>query len=154
MKWQQVIMDLFTDEEGNLKMGQANQVTPDQVLAKMGIRRKAEGMSELAWFKLYGQAGIELNYFCRVLTERGHNGKPVIAGGINKAPTFYIIAANIYEQRLINAPKMRRAANGLKRLASSGRNVLPNIRKMDQLATDLDKAADVMEKKAPLQIAQ
>lgn len=152
--WQTVIRDLVTDAEGNLLTGQAHQITPDQVLAKMGLRRRAEDMTELAWFKAYGQAQGEMNYFYNKLTRNGFNGKAVIAGGINRAPTFYIIASNRYEERLITGKKIRRVVGGLRQLSATGRNVLPNVRRVEQLAGDLDRAADEMEKRAPLQIAE
>ena len=95
MNYRKTIRDMWTDDDGNYKLGLDNAITPEALLEKMGI--VAEDMEDERDYKeLYQTARIELNAVCIQLCKEGYR-----AGGVSRTPTHYLIAKNPTEQRML-----------------------------------------------------
>jgi hypothetical protein len=111
MNYRKSIRDLWTDDDGNYKLGLENAITPEALLDAMGVDESDE--------KIYQIARIELNAVCIQICREGY-----CAGGIGRSPTHYFIAKNPSEERLIMQKSPISNIGRIKAYAMRGKNQL------------------------------
>jgi len=89
MKYREAIRDLWTDENGDYKLGLEHAITPEMVLQEMGFDNPDKD--------IYQIARTEINAVCYQICREGY-----VAGGISRSPTHYLIAKNPSEKKLIS----------------------------------------------------
>ena len=111
MNYRQAIKDLWTDDDGNYKLGLENAITPERLLAHMGIENWDE--------RTYQCARVELNAVCTMVMKECY-----VAGGISRTPTHYLIAKNPTEEGYILRGAAQKLIGRLRNFQRRGKNQL------------------------------
>lgn len=128
MNYRETIRNMFTDEDGNYQMGLENAITPEDLLAELGIDTVDD--------KTYQIARIELNAICSQITREGY-----CAGGVGRSPTHYMIAKNPTEERMIVNNSAKNNIGRLTLYMKRGKNMI-NTRVVKALLNQLQNFID------------
>jgi len=104
----------FTDEDGNYLRGYHKCYSPEDMIREMRLQWNGD-RSE----RIYKAAQQALCFFCNQVNQDGG-----IAGGVSCKPTYYFIASNEYEERMIFCNRRNNMIGRLKNKLLQGRNFI------------------------------
>lgn len=126
--FQKYMRDVFTDDEGDLLVGIENGKTIEGLLLNKGIE---VDLSIPEGREFYSSVQIQVNYFMGKVRKLGYP-----AGSVSRSPSYYFIAKNESERKLLLHKQSRNIIGRLNTLKINGRGII-SIRSINKIQKEL-----------------